>query len=572
MALRSWVAKVELPFVSRWINDDIRPIEIERRTWGFLTFHNYWLLINCNIATYLTGSALIPLGLSWWQALICIVLGNLLATLAVILNSLPGAHYHVGFPVINRAVWGMWGSQFPIWNRIFLSLIWYGFSAWVGGECIYVILLSWDPNLEQHIPNHMPSDIGMTTASFVAYIIFSVISLPLIWIRPHRLQKFFYVAATVTIVFFVVLLIWALATMGPAGFGSTLSNDTTLPKTGGPNSVAWLMVYGIISTIGSIAAGILNQNDYARFATKPKDAIWGQALAFPLYGTFTSVLGILVTAATQERFGGEAIWNPPTLFQQLMVQNNSAGTRAAAFFAGLCLVVSQLGVNIPGNALSGGFDLAATFPRYLNIRRGAYITAICSVVVNPWRLVNTATTFLTVLSSYSVFLGPMTGLMVSNYLIVNRQKINVDHLYIGDSTSIYWYKYGVEWRAPVAWLLGVAPCMPGFIAAVNPSTSVSDGATELYYLCYIFGFLASGFAYAVLHWVFPSGPLSEFVAQSTSSLELRRMYQDRWDVAMHETAEILDGQPLDTVKVDPSKLDVAAEREGTSKVRKVGDV
>lgn len=28
------------------------------------------LLINCNIATFLTGSALIPLGLNWWQAII----------------------------------------------------------------------------------------------------------------------------------------------------------------------------------------------------------------------------------------------------------------------------------------------------------------------------------------------------------------------------------------------------------------------------------------------------------------------------------------------------------------------
>lgn len=62
----------------------------------------------------------------------------------VILNSLPGAYYHseykrkrqssshgisqlifrftVGFPVVNRMIWGMWGSQFVIWNRIFLSL------------------------------------------------------------------------------------------------------------------------------------------------------------------------------------------------------------------------------------------------------------------------------------------------------------------------------------------------------------------------------------------------------------------------------------------------------------------
>jgi NCS1 family nucleobase:cation symporter-1 len=356
----------------------------------------------------------------------------------------------VGFPVINRSVWGMWGYWFPLWNRIFLSLIWYGFTAWIGGECIYVILLAWDPSLEQHIPNTMPESTGMTTAYFVAYIIFSVISLPLIWIRPHRLQKFFYVASAVTIIFFFTLLIWALATMGHDGFGSTLSSDSELPNTGGPNSVAWLMVYGVVSTIGSIAAGIMNQNDYSRYAIAPKHATWGQMVAFPFYGILSSTIGILVTAATQNRFGGEAIWNPPTLLVQLMVQDNSAGTRAAVFFAALCLVISQLGTNIPGNALSGGFDLAAAFPNYINIRRGAYITAIVSPIINPWKLVNTATIFLTVLSSYSVFLGPMTGLMVSSYLFVNRQKINLDDLYRGDSSSIYWFTYAVNWRAPIA--------------------------------------------------------------------------------------------------------------------------
>jgi NCS1 family nucleobase:cation symporter-1 len=75
---------------------------------------------------------------------------------------------------------------------------------------------------------------------------------------------------------------------------------------------------------------------------------------------------------------------------------------------------------------------------------------LVSPVVNPWRLVNTATTFLTVLSSYSVFLGPMTGMMVASYLVVNRQKINVDDLFHGGSSSIYWYTAGVNWRAPIA--------------------------------------------------------------------------------------------------------------------------
>jgi hypothetical protein len=52
------------------------------------------ILINSNISTYLTGSSLIALGLTWWQAIISIVIGNILATIFVILNSMPGSFYH----------------------------------------------------------------------------------------------------------------------------------------------------------------------------------------------------------------------------------------------------------------------------------------------------------------------------------------------------------------------------------------------------------------------------------------------------------------------------------------------
>ncbi|KAI1484960.1 NCS1 nucleoside transporter family protein [Biscogniauxia mediterranea] len=539
MAASNWLKCLELPHaqVSRWINDDIRPIEAGRRTWHFVDFQNYWLLINCNISTYLTGSALIPLGLSWWQAMICIIIGNLIAMVATVVNSLAGAHYHIGFPVVNRMVWGMYGSYFVILNRIFLSLIWYGFQAWVGGECIYTILLSFDPKLETHVPNHMPEEIGMTTASFVAYIIFCVTSLPFVWIHPHRLQKFFYVACTITIIFFLVLLIWSLATMD--GFGGTIVDAAALPSTGGPESVAWLMVYGIVSTIGSIAAGILNQNDYARFAAEPRYAIWGQAFSFPFYGILCSMIGIIVTAATQQRFGGEAVWNPPTVLQQIMALDDDgygSRTRAAAFFGALALVVSQIGVNVPGNALSGGFDLAAVSPRWINIRRGAYIVAIFNPIVNPWRLVNTATTFLSVLSSYSVFLGPMTGLMVANYILVSRWKVNVDDLYRADTSSVYWFTYGVNWRAPIAWLVGAVPCMPGFVAAVDTSVSVPDGLTELYYLSYIYSFLAAAAAYYALHKIFPDKALDRFIQTAPPSTILRAIYQEKWDDSFEGTS------------------------------------
>jgi len=54
--------------------------------------------------------------------------------------------------------------------------------------------------------------------------------------------------------------------MWSAGFGDTISSTPTEQIT----STGWLITYGIISMIGSIAAGILNQNDYTRFARKPR--------------------------------------------------------------------------------------------------------------------------------------------------------------------------------------------------------------------------------------------------------------------------------------------------------------
>jgi NCS1 family nucleobase:cation symporter-1 len=59
-------------------------------------------------------------------------------------------------------------------------------------------------------------------------------------------------------------------------------------------------------------------------------------------------------------------------------------------------------------------------------------------VLGTYRLANAATIFLAVLGSSSVFLDPMTGLMISSYFVVNKCRINIDDLYVGNGASIYW--------------------------------------------------------------------------------------------------------------------------------------
>lgn len=56
------------------------------------------------------------------------------------------------------------------------------------------------------------------------------------------------------------------------------------------------------------------------------------------------------------------------------------------------MIISQLSINVVGNVLAGGLDVAAMFPKHVNLRRGAYIIAALSVLPNPWQqLVNGST-------------------------------------------------------------------------------------------------------------------------------------------------------------------------------------
>lgn len=86
--------------------------------------------------------------------------------------------------------------------------------------------------------------------------------------------------------------------------------------------------------------------------------------------------------------------------------------------------------------------------------------------------------------------------------------------------------------------MGVAPCLPGFVAAVNTSVKVPDGATEFYYLNYLYGFLASASVYSLLHFVFPDQKLDAFVRDSPSAKEVQQAYDESWAIVTAENSSV----------------------------------
>lgn len=166
-------------------------------------------------------------------------------------------------------------------------------------------------------------------------------------------------------------------------------------------------------------------------------------------------------------------------------------------------------------------DIAGLFPSYINIRRGAYISLIISIALCPWQLLASASTFISVLSAYSVFLGPMTGVMICDYWVVRRRKLKLSDLYYGDKDGVFYFWHGINWRSFAAWICGWSYLIPGLLHAVNSGISVPIACTRLYYLAFPLSFVVSFLIYYGLNLV---SPLRVWES-STRSTSLRR---SRW--------------------------------------------
>lgn len=486
----------DIEIANQWLNDDIKPLPPHRRTWNTGSYVFFWALNNVCIYSLTTGSALVAIGLSVWQAMIAIILARIIITAVAVTNGWVGAEWHIGFAVISRYVWGMYGSYVQLAQRIMLSAVWMAVQSWTGGLCISVILSSLFPAY-QNMKNTMPASAHMETKQFIGWVIFNVVMAGFLRTPVEKARTALVVFSAVSFLAMIAVMSWAVNAAG--GAGPLLSAGSTLKTS---SQYGWGIVQGVTSVIGSIAVGLTNQPDYSRFAKRPGDQVLGQVISIPLFGTLAPLLGCLMASATQSVFG-KVIWLPPVVAEQILVRNYTSHARAGCFFLGVALVVSQVAINSVDNAWSGGMDLAGLTPRYLNIRRGAYLTLLISILLQPWQLLSTASTFLTVLGAYSVFLGPMSGIMICHYWFVAKRRIKLSDLYRPDDSSIYWYLHGFNWRAFGSWACGFLPLLPGFIHNVRPSVGVSQSAVRLFYLAYPAGFVLSGLVYYVVNRIFP---------------------------------------------------------------------
>jgi NCS1 family nucleobase:cation symporter-1 len=493
---------------SKLFNSDLAPVPPYRRKWRIGSFAALWISMSACIPTYMLASSLIGGGMNWWEAILTIFLGNLIVLIPMVLNAHAGTLYGIPFPVYCRAAFGTKGANIPALLRALVACGWFGIQTWIGGNAIYKILGVFFPSLANGTPSEF---LGITPAQFVCFLFFWSINMLVVYKGIDCIRWLLNIKAPLLIVLGLLLLAWAYRNAG--GFGPILSQPSAFDA-GQPKSGQFLHFFfpALTGMIGFWATLSLNIPDFSRYAVSQRDQILGQALGLPLTMALYSFIGVAVTSATTIIYG-QTIWDPVDVLTRF---SNHAVLVVALI--GLC--IATLATNIAANVVSPANDFAHLAPQRISFKLGGLITGIIGVVMMPWKLVADPNGYIFIwLIAYSALLGPIGGILIADYFVCRRRRLDLPALY--EAEGEYRFTNGFSIVALVALVLGVLPSLPGFLVqvkVVNTST-IAPFFVGLYNYAWFIGFIIAFLAYVLGRKMTALGPQPASIDQPQPTLK-----------------------------------------------------
>jgi NCS1 family nucleobase:cation symporter-1 len=445
-------------------NPDLAPISPEKRSWGTYNYASLWVAMSVCIPTYMLASGLIAGGMSWIQAVLTILLGNLIVLIPMLLNAHAGTRYGIPFPVFVRASFGVRGANIPAILRALVACGWFGIQAWIGGQAIYSMLrIVW------------PGAANLPGSSWICFFLFWAINMIVIWRGIETIKFLEGIGAPFMLVVGLLLLFWITRKAG--GFGPVLHTPSRFQTT---SEFLRFFIPALTGMVGFWATVALNIPDFTRYAKSQRAQMVGQALGLPMAMTLYSFIGVAVTSASAMIFG-ESIWDPVVLlgrFNQPVV----------AFIALVALLLATLNTNVAANVVSPSNDFSNLRPSLISFRTGGLITGVVGILMMPWKLLRDFSSYIFGwLVGCSALLGPIAGIMICDYYLIRRRQLVVEDLY--RRGGAYEYRHGFNPRAIMALVAGIAIALIGLAV---------PALRWLYDYAWFVGFIISGGLHFIL--------------------------------------------------------------------------
>ncbi|MGG3892131.1 NCS1 family transporter [Metabacillus fastidiosus] len=384
------------------VDESLQPKNKEGRTVGPVAYAFMWIGDGVNLGNMTLGASLVVAGtamLNIFQTFAAAIIAIGIISTIFALNDRVGYRTGVPYVVQLRMSFGMKGSIISSLLRGIPAIVWYGFQSWLGGTALNEIAKAVSGGKFDNI--------------VICFIAIQLVQIILSQFGFHAIAWVETVASVVImlalIYVFVVLL--------------TSYNDVIVDKWVHAKGSWGLPFFGFIMMfLGNYAAIFLSAADYSReLKSGISDSKRGLLYFSPIvvaYG-FVLTIGAMLASAT-------GISNPVKAFA-IVVDNPYITVGVSAF-----IVMGAIATNMVANIVPPTYVITSLTK--MKYRVAVTITGLLALGAFPWVLVKDSSAkglgmFILI---YSAFLGPIVSILLVEYYILRKQKVNVADLYKED--------------------------------------------------------------------------------------------------------------------------------------------
>ena len=404
---------------SQHYNEDIAPTQVKERTWSTWNVAALWVGMAICVPTYTLGGVLTAyFGLSVAEALVTILVANIIVLIPLTLNAFPGTKYGIPFPVLLRSSFGILGSNIPCLIRALVACGWFGIQTLFGGVAIHILFSALIPGWE---------NLG-SSGEVIGFFMFLAMNLMIVIKGAESIKILETLSAPLLLAVSIGLMMWATPQI-------SITEILATPANRPEDASFWGYFFaGLTAMVGFWATLSLNIPDFSRYVKSQKDQIAGQIIGLPLTMFFFASLGVILTAASSTLVG-ETISDPVNLIGKI-------DSPFWVVIAMVMIIIATLSTNTAANIVSPTNDFQNIAPKKINQTRGVLLTGLLGILLMGWELlkklgviesdVSVEAMYTGWLLGYSSLLGPIAGIMIVDYFLIKRQVLDLPELYKTD--------------------------------------------------------------------------------------------------------------------------------------------
>lgn len=394
---------------------EIVPVGAKDKHIRWLSFAAIWFTMTAQMGIFQLGASLAG-SMPTEQAILAVVISNLAMILVLVPIGDIGVEHGINFAGYLRIPFGLRGSFLPLALRGLAAVAWFGIQTFFGATAI--------------------DEISTTFFDFSAmpvwYIGFGALQIAIVAGGIKTIKKVVNFAAPAL----AVLSIWLLYLMFSEGsYREFTNNEITNPQP---------FIVAVVSNLSFWATVAINLPDFTRnvagkktknFFKRNSHNIFGQLLGVPLGMVFFTTVGMAGFI-----FTGES--NP------ILAISGLVGGVFLILALGV-VFLAQLSTNITANLFASAYAANAIGAPKISYGLGAVITGVLGLLTFPWVLLEFFLTYLPILGAA---LAPIAGVMLSDYYLIRKRRLNIPAIFRRNSQYHYWH--GINPASFLAWSAG----------------------------------------------------------------------------------------------------------------------